>query len=140
MAEHTPFPVHVLTPEGELFGGEVQMISTRTTVGSIGVLARHEPLLATLEPTELRLYLTESEILRFAQSEGYMQVGGNSALLLLQEARPPDELDRGLLAERLAEAERELEQAPEGSERRRSAERERRRLSVFLAIADGTHR
>ena len=35
----TPFTVEVLTPEGEAFNDEVEMLSTRTTVGSIGVLA-----------------------------------------------------------------------------------------------------
>lgn len=138
MAEHTPFPVQVLTPEGELFAGEVQMISTRTTIGSIGVLANHEPLLGTLEPTELRLYVTESEIKRFAQSEGYMQVGGNEVLLLLQEAHPPEALDVAELRDRLAEAERELQEAEEDSERRRTAERERRRLGAFLRIAESS--
>ena len=32
------------------------MVSTRTAVGSIGILANHAPLLAMLDPTELRLY------------------------------------------------------------------------------------
>ena len=83
---HTKFPVEVLTPEGEVFNDEVEMVSTRTTVGSIGVLANHAPLLAMLEPTELRLYRSETEIVRFAQSEGYMQVADNHALLLVEEA------------------------------------------------------
>ena len=72
---HAKFPVEVLTPEGEVFNGEVEMVSTRTTLGQIGILARHAPLLATLEPTELRLYKTETEVVRFAQAEGYLQVG-----------------------------------------------------------------
>ena len=38
------------------------MVSTRTEVGSIGILARHQPLLGTLVPTELRLYRSDSEI------------------------------------------------------------------------------
>ena len=44
---HAKFPVEVLTPEGEVFNGEVEMVSTRTTLGQIGILARHAPLLAT---------------------------------------------------------------------------------------------
>jgi len=35
---HTPFAVEVLTPEGEVFNDEVEMLSTRTTVGSIGTV------------------------------------------------------------------------------------------------------
>ena len=49
---HEKFRVEVLTPEGEVFNDEVEMVSTRTAVGSIGVLAHHEPVLAMLDPTE----------------------------------------------------------------------------------------
>ncbi len=98
----TKFRVEVLTPEGEVFNDEVEMVSTRTTTGSIGVLAHHTPVLAMLDPTELRLYKTESEVVRFAQAEGYMQVGENRALLLVEEAYPPGQLDASDLRERLS--------------------------------------
>jgi F0F1-type ATP synthase epsilon subunit len=62
-------------------------------VGSLGILARHQPLLGLLEPTELRLYRTESDIVRFAQGEGYVQVGPERVLILVEEATPPEELN-----------------------------------------------
>jgi F-type H+-transporting ATPase subunit epsilon len=134
---HTPFRVEVLTPEGKVFDDDVEMVSTRTTIGLIGILANHSPVLATLEPTELRLYRSESEIERFAQAEGYLQVANNQALLLLEEAHRPEQLDAGELRERLQQAERELESAGEDTERRRVAERDRRRWETFLEIAEG---
>lgn len=82
----TKFPVEVLTPEGVVFDEEVEMVSTRTTSGSIGILAGHEPVLATLEPTELRLYRSDTDIVRFKQGEGYLQFAENRALVLVQEA------------------------------------------------------
>ena len=88
------FPVEVLTPEGEVWNGEVEMLSTRTTTGSVGVLANHSPLMAILEPTELRLYQSETDVVRFAQAEGYLQVVNNSALVLVEDAI------EGLVAER----------------------------------------
>ena len=135
---HTKFKVEILTPEGEIFNDEVEMLSTRTTVGEIGVLANHAPVLGMLEPTELRLYVSEGEVLRFAQSEGYMQIGGNHAMLLVQDIQKPDELDAGALRERLSAAERELEAAGEDTERRRVALREQRRWQAFLKIAEGS--
>ena len=137
MADHKTFPVEVLTPEGEVFSEEVQMISTRTTVGSIGILANHAPLLGMLDPTELRLYRSDSDIVRFAQSEGYIQVGDNRALLLVEEAHEPGELDAAQLRDRLQQAERELDGAGDDSEKRRVAERDKRRLEAFLKIAEG---
>jgi F-type H+-transporting ATPase subunit epsilon len=132
---HAKFRVEVLSPEGEVFNDEVEMVSTRTTTGSIGILAGHEPVLAMLEPTELRLYATESEIVRFAQAEGYMQVGSDGVMLLVEEAHAPSELDSGQLRDRLQQAERELSEAGEDSERRRVAERDKRRWETFLSIA-----
>jgi F-type H+-transporting ATPase subunit epsilon len=132
---HAKFPVEVLTPEGEVFNDEVEMVSTRTTVGSIGLLANHEPILAMLDPTELRLYKTESEVVRFAQAEGYLQVAEGRALLLVEEAHPPNDLDQGRLRERLEQAERELSEAGDDTERRRVAQRDKQRLETFLRIA-----
>jgi F-type H+-transporting ATPase subunit epsilon len=132
---HAEFHVEVLTPEGTVFEGEVVQLSTRTGVGSLGVLAHHMPLLTMLEPTELRLYESESDYKRFAQGEGYMQVVNNRALLLVEEATPPDKLDVAALRERLGEAEQALEQADENSEAQRKAARDVRRWSTFLEIA-----
>ena len=92
---HEKFRAEVLTPEGEVFNDEVEMVSTKTAVGSIGILAHHQPILAMLDPTELRLYKTESEVVRFAQAEGYLQVAGNRALILVEEAQAPGDLDVG---------------------------------------------
>ena len=135
---HNKFKVEILTPDGEVFSDEVEMVSTRTTVGSIGILANHTPLLGMLEPTELRVYRSEGEIVRFAQSEGYLQVGGNHVMLLVQEAHTPDQLDVSTLRERLSEAERELDAAGDDTERRRAALREQKRWQVFLKVAEGS--
>ncbi len=134
---HTKFPVEVLTPEGEVFADEVEMVSTRTVVGSIGVLANHAPLLAILDPTELRLYKSESDVIRFAQAEGYMQVANNRALLLVEEAHEPGALDVGELQARLQEAEHELDQAGDDTERQRVAQRDIRRWETFIKVAEG---
>ena len=136
MAGHETFPVEVLTPEGEVFSDEVQMISTKTAVGSIGVLAHHAPLLAMLDPTELRLYKSDSDIVRFAQSEGYLQVADNRAMLLIEEAHDPGSLDVSDLRDRLKDAEHRLSDAGEDTERRRVAERDKRRYEAFLRIAE----
>ena len=134
---HTPFTVEVLTPEGEAFNDEVEMLSTRTTVGSIGVLANHQPLLTMLDPTELRLHRSDSEVLRFAQGEGFLQMSGTHALVLVDEVFPVDELDLGAMRDRLREAEQRLERSEEDSEERRQAERDMRRYDVFAKLADG---
>ena len=116
----TPFKVEVLTPEGEVFNDEVEMVSTRTSVGSIGILANHQPLLAMLDPTELRLYKSESEVIRYAQGEGFLQMTGDRALVLVDEVFKVDDLNASDLRDRLQRAEDELSSAEEGTEERRA--------------------
>jgi F-type H+-transporting ATPase subunit epsilon len=130
----TKFPVEVLTPEGEVFSDEIEMLSTRTSVGSIGVLANHEPVLAMLEPTELRLYRSDSDVVRFAQAEGYLQFAENRALVLVEEAIAPDALDRSTFQTRLKEANEAAERAEEGTEQQARALRDIRRYEAFLAV------
>jgi F-type H+-transporting ATPase subunit epsilon len=130
----TRFQAEVLTPEGEVFADEVEMISTRTVVGSIGILAGHEPVLALLEPTELRLYRSDDEIVRFAQAEGYLQFSEDRALVLVEEAIEPGQIDRATFESRLAEARAALEQAPEDSEELARAQRDVRRYEAFLSV------
>jgi F-type H+-transporting ATPase subunit epsilon len=122
VADRKKFPVEVLTPEGQVFEGEVEMLSTRTQVGEVGVLAKHAPLLATLDPAELRLHLSESDVKRYAQAEGYLQVFGNHALVLVEECVEPDRIDREAQRERLRKAHAVLERIDQEALRKRVAE------------------
>ena len=135
---HAKFPVEVLTPEGKVFDEEVEWVSTRTTVGLIGVLAHMSPLLAMLEPTELRIYRSDDDIVRYAQSEGYMQVANNRVLLLVEEAHAPESLDVSTLRDRLSEAERELGAAGDDTEKQRQAQRDKDRWEAFIRVAEGS--
>ena len=127
--------VEVLTPEGEVFSGEVKQVSTRTEIGEIGILANHTPLMAALAPTELRLHVSDAETVRYAQSHGWLQVYGNRARLLLEEAIAPENLDAAALKEQLADAEQRLSENEEGSADFARAQKDRDRAEAFLAIA-----
>ena len=129
--------VEVLTPEGEVWSGEARQVSTRTEVGEIGILANHAPVLAALRPTELRLHISDGETKRYAQAHGWLQVYGNRARLLLEEAIPPEDLDGGTLKEQLADAEQRLSEAEEGSADHARAQKDRDRAEAFLSIAGG---
>jgi F-type H+-transporting ATPase subunit epsilon len=131
---HERFPAEVLTPEGEVFSEEVEMLSTKTALGSIGILAHHEPVLALLEPTELRLYRSESEIVRFAQAEGYLQFADNRALVLVEEAIRPEAIDRASYESKRSEAQAAADRAEVGSEEEARAQRDLRRYEAFLEV------
>jgi F-type H+-transporting ATPase subunit epsilon len=132
------FTAEVLTPEGEVFNEEVEMVSTRTETGSIGILANHTPLLGMLTPSELRLYRSETDVVSLAQGEGYVQIADNHVLVLVEDAISKDDLDVADLREKLSRAESELEAAEDGSEAQALARRDKRRWETFLRVAEGT--
>src|SRR3954453_3356422 len=134
MAEHN-VNVRVLTPEGEIFDGEVEQRSTRTAVGEIGILANHVPLLARLKPTELRLHMPGGEVQRWAQAEGWLQVFANRATVLVGEAVPPENLDSGELRSRIEDADARLSESEEGSGAHTQAQRDKDRAEAFLDVA-----
>ena len=129
----------VLTPEGEVFSGELEQLSTRTSVGEVGIRARHAPLVARLVPNELRLWTSENEsdVVRYAQGEGWLEVFANRARVLVAEAVEPEQLDVGDLRQKLEDAEQRLSEADEGSAAAEVAEREKARAEAFIKIAEG---
>ena len=138
MADEHKLEAQVLTPEGSLFEGELFMLSTRTSVGEVGIRARHAPMIARLVPCELRLHESDSgEPERYAQGEGWLEVFANRARVLVAEAKAPSELDVAELRSRLDEAKQRAEEAEEGSAEEGAAERDVARCEAFLQIAEG---
>ena len=88
MAGENKLEAEVLTPEGEMFSGELQMLSTRTAVGEVGILADHIPMIARLVPTELRLHKSDSEVETYAQGEGWLEVFANRVRVLSPRRTP----------------------------------------------------
>jgi len=135
VAGENTFTVEVLTPEGEVFRGEAVRLSTRTAVGEIGILANHVPVLAQLRPTRLRVSLPGDDEREWAQGHGMLQVFGNHAQVLVEEAGDPGSLDRSLLEEQRSDAEARLSDPESGEAERKFAERDIERIEAFLKIA-----
>jgi F-type H+-transporting ATPase subunit epsilon len=136
MADRDTFEAQVLTPEGEVFTGELVQVTTRTTAGEVGILARHIPMVARLVPAELRLYRSESEIDSYAQGEGWLEVFANRVRVLVSEARDREQLDVSDLRSRLEDAQQRLKESDEGTAAHEQAERERARCEAFIQIAE----
>ena len=133
---HDTLEAQILTPEGEVFSGELVQLSTRTAVGEVGILARHIPMVARLVPAELRLHKSDSEVETYAQGEGWLEVFANRVMVLIAEAIPPDRLDVAELRNRLEDAEARLGEAEEGSAAAEQAARDRARAQTFIEIAE----
>jgi F-type H+-transporting ATPase subunit epsilon len=136
VAEEHKLHAQVLTPEGEVFDGELEQLSTRTAVGEVGIRANHAPLVGRLVPAELRLHVSEGETIRYAQAEGWLEVFANKAVVLIGEAIPPEELDASELRERADDAEQRLNEADEDSAAHDQAQRDKDRAEAFLEVAE----
>ena len=92
-----------------------------------------------LEPTELRLYKSESDVERFAQGEGYLQVGPRGRARARRGGhRAPTSSTAPTSRSACASAEEAAEQAEDGSEEQRRAARDKKRWEAFLDIAGGS--
>jgi len=108
------FDLSVVTPQGNVFEGEAQMLIVPGAAGEIGVLARHAPLVAMLKAGEIRVK-ANGEWQSFAAGPGYFKVQRDRAIVLVDDAVRAEEID-------VAEARREVEQARELLERAEAGE------------------
>jgi F-type H+-transporting ATPase subunit epsilon len=83
------------------------------------------------------LYKSESDIVTYAQGEGYIQVSRDGVLILVEEAHTPDSLDVSDLRDKLRQAEDALSSAEDDTEEQRRAQRDKRRWETFIQIAEG---
>jgi F-type H+-transporting ATPase subunit epsilon len=117
MAEtHPRFDVALVTPEGETFRGEAEMLIVPGQAGEIGVLARHAPLVATLKAGSTRVYRDRAneDVVEFATGPGFFKVELDSAIALVDDAVDVKEIDEERARRQLEEAKAELERIDRG--------------------------
>ena len=102
--------VHVVTPEREVWTGDVQMLVAHGVDGDVGILGGHAPLLVRLEIAPLRLQLEDGTWTKAVVDGGFLHVstdeGATRADVLATTAELAEEVDVEAARERLAEAER----------------------------------
>ena len=134
------FPVEVLTPEGEVFNDEVEMLSTRTSVGSIGILANHTAA-ARRCSTRPSCGCTASRVRHRALRAGRGLPAGRReprARARRGGASRPGTLDRADLARAAARrAEDALREAEDGTEEQRPRAARQAPLRGVPALAEG---
>src|SRR5437588_1339070 len=108
MADHPPFSVSVVTPEGAAFEGEAEMLIVPGAAGEIGVLARHAPLVAMLKAGSTRVHVSDGDVREFATGPGFFQVLQDRAIALVDDAVAAGEIDNARAEQQLREAQAEL--------------------------------
>ena len=117
MAEiHPKFDVALVTPEGETFRGEAEMLIVPGAAGEIGVLARHAPLVATLKAGSIRVYrsVDADDVVELASGPGFFKVELDRAIALVDDAVDGKHIDPQRAQEQLDAAKEELERLERG--------------------------
>jgi F-type H+-transporting ATPase subunit epsilon len=113
---HPKFDIALVTPEGEAFRGEAEMLVVPGAAGEIGVLARHAPLVATLKAGSTRIYRDRAaeDVLEFATGPGFFKVELDNAIALVDDAVNVKEIDDARAREQLEAAKAELAKVEAG--------------------------
>jgi F-type H+-transporting ATPase subunit epsilon len=123
----------IVTPERELFSGEVDIILAPGVGGQIGILPNHVPMITILEEGMLIARQGETE-LAFAVHGGYMQVLPDHAIVLADMGERAEEIDIEQ-AEDARRRARELLSKEPPPEERAAAEMALRQSLVRLRVA-----
>ena len=100
--------VHLVTPEEEVWTGDVQMLVAHGTDGMVGILGGHAPLLVQLSIAPLRMQLEDGTWLVAVVDGGFLHVSSDEGLtradVLAANAELADQIDVAAARARLEEA------------------------------------
>ena len=109
------FDVSLVTPDGPVYEGEIEMLIVPGADGEIGVLARHAPLIATLNAGSTRVHVKrDGEVHEFATGPGFFKVEQDRALALVDDAVDARHIDDARARQQLDDAQAELERIDSG--------------------------
>lgn len=98
----------IVSAEQEIFAGQVEMVVASGTIGELGILPGHTPLLSGVKPGPVRLILKGGEEQIFFASGGFIEVQPTSITILADTAMRADDLDEAEALEAKKKAELEL--------------------------------
>jgi len=98
----------IVSAEEEIFSGRVTMVSATGTIGELGIMPGHAPLLTGIRPGPVRLKLDNGEEEVFFASGGYLEVQPGVVTVLADTALRAEDIDEAAAEEAQAAAERML--------------------------------
>ena len=98
----------IVSAEEEIFSGAVEMVVASGTIGELGIMPGHTPLLSGVKPGPVRLILEGGEEEVFFASGGYIEVQPNHITILADTALRAADIDEAAAAQAQQEAEQQL--------------------------------
>ncbi|MFQ6093344.1 MAG: F0F1 ATP synthase subunit epsilon [bacterium] len=122
------FTLTIVTPEREVFRGQVVSVVAPGSEGSFGVLAHHAPLISGIEVGVLSFRLPDGEGALVALGGGFAEVKGNEMTVLVASAEQAGEIDVARAEAAKQRAERRL------AERETQTDKPRAKLALQRAL------
>jgi len=130
MAEKLSFAL--VSPERELFNGDVDHVVVPGAEGEFGVLPKHAPVMSTIKPGALRIYNDGTERRIFVNG-GFADVTPDGLTVLAEEAIDLADIDSAEVEQQLKNAQDDLRDSLGSDARREAAERAVARLEALKA-------
>ena len=108
------FHFDLVSPEKLLFSGDVEQVDVPGAEGDFGVLANHAPFVTTLRPGILTIYGADGAQ-KIVVLGGFVEVSAQGLTVLADVAETVEDMDRAVIAARIAEMERRIEKMEPGS-------------------------
>lgn len=104
----------IVSAEKAIFSGAVTMVSLRGSIGELGILPGHAPLLTGILPGPVQLRLEDGEEEVFYASGGYLEVQPGMVTILADTASRAEDIDEAAAVEAREAAERNLAEQAAG--------------------------
>jgi len=99
----------IVSAEEEIFSGRIQSLILTGTLGELGVMPGHAPLLTAIRPGPVRLRLDTGEEQIFFASGGFLEIQPSVVTVLADTAVRAEDIDEAAAAEAQEAARRALE-------------------------------
>ena len=76
--------LEVLTPEKNVFSGEIKLVKLPGSIGSFEIMKNHAPIISALTEGELKIDTESGETLRYKVSGGVVEVKDNHIVVLAE--------------------------------------------------------
>lgn len=111
MDEKSILTINVVTPDGSVYENTTDLVICKTTVGEIGIMPNHLPLLASLAIDEVRVKVDDENFDEIAVSGGFMEFSDNILSVVASAAERKETIDVSRAERAKQRAEKRIEEA-----------------------------
>lgn len=103
------YRLSIVTPEKVVYEEDVSSIVAPGTLGYLGILSNHAPIITSLKPGKLTVKDNTGSEINFAISGGFLENSSNSCTILADSVEFADDIDLERAKESLARAKQRIQ-------------------------------